>query len=64
MRISGIGTTSVVYECTACRLPDETLMATAAQRLVLVKHETRLPAPVPEELRTVVCELEEIDFIE
>jgi acyl-CoA thioester hydrolase len=64
VRISRIGRTSVTYECAAYRLPDETLMVTAAQTLVLVDHGTRRPTPVPEEFRAVVRDFEGIDLIE
>jgi acyl-CoA thioester hydrolase len=64
VRISRIGTTSIVYECAAYRLPDETLMVTATQTLVLVGHATRRPTRVPEELRAVVREFEGIDLVE
>jgi acyl-CoA thioester hydrolase len=64
VRISRIGTTSVTYECAAYRLPDEKLMVTATQTIVLVDLETRRPTPVPEELRAVVREFEGIDLIE
>ena len=36
VRVSRIGRTSVTYECAAYRLPDDTLMVTAQQTLVLV----------------------------
>ncbi len=46
-----IGRTSVTYECAACRLPDDALMVTAQQTLVLIDLETRRPTPVPDDLR-------------
>ena len=51
VRVRRIGTTSVTYEGAAIRLPDDSLMATATQTLVLVNLPTRRPTPVPEELR-------------
>ena len=54
VRIARIGRTSVSYECAAYRLPDDTLMVTATQTLVLVDMQERRPAPVPDELREQV----------
>ena len=54
VRVSRIGRTSVTYECAAYRLPDDTLMVTAQQTLVLVDLETRRPTPVPDDLRATV----------
>jgi len=42
VRVSRIGTTSVTYECAAYRLPDDELMVTASQTLVLVDLEARI----------------------
>ena len=64
VRVSRIGRTSVTYECAAYRLPDETLMVTAQQTLVLVDLATRRPTPVPDELRTAVRALEGDDLEE
>ena len=54
VRISRLGRTSVTYECAAVRLPDDEVMVTAAQTLVLVDLETRRPAPVPESVRAPI----------
>ena len=54
VRISRIGRTSVTYECSAYRLPDEQLMVTATQALVLVDLERRQPCEVPEAVRALV----------
>jgi acyl-CoA thioester hydrolase len=54
IRVSRIGTTSVTYECAAYRLPDDELMVTASQTLVLVDLEARRPCPVPEGARALV----------
>jgi acyl-CoA thioester hydrolase len=54
VRISRIGRSSVTYECAAYRLPDDTLMVTAQQTLVLIDLERRQPTPVPDELRAAV----------
>jgi acyl-CoA thioester hydrolase len=54
VRVSRIGRTSITYECAAYRLPDETLMVTAEQTLVLIDLEARRPSPVPDDLRAAV----------
>jgi acyl-CoA thioester hydrolase len=54
VRISHIGRSSVTYECAAYRLPDDALMVTAHQTLVLIDLEHRQPADVPEQLRSAV----------
>jgi acyl-CoA thioester hydrolase len=64
IRVSRIGRSSVTYECAAYRLPDETLMVTAHQTLVLVDAELRRPTPVPDELRLVIRDFEESDLEE
>jgi YbgC/YbaW family acyl-CoA thioester hydrolase len=64
IRIRRIGRTSVTYECAAHRLPDDTLMATASQTIVLVDVEQRLPRPVPDEFRELVRAFEGVDLEE
>ncbi len=64
VRVSRIGRTSVTYECAAYRLPDDVLMVTALQTLVLVDLDGRRPAPVPDELRTAVRGFEGSDLEE
>jgi acyl-CoA thioester hydrolase len=64
VRISRIGRSSVTYECAAYRLPDETLMVTATQTLVLVDRRTRRPTPVPDTLREPVRGFEGADLTE
>jgi acyl-CoA thioester hydrolase len=54
VRVSRIGRSSMTYECAAYRQPDDTLMVTSLQTLVLVDHEERRPAAVPAELRSLV----------
>jgi acyl-CoA thioester hydrolase len=54
VRISRLGRTSVTYECAAFRLPDDTLMVTATQTLVLVDLETRRPCEIPEGARVPI----------
>jgi acyl-CoA thioester hydrolase len=64
VRVRRIGRSSVTYECAAYRLPDETLMVTATQTVVLVDLESRRPIPVPEELRRAVRAFEGDDLEE
>ncbi|MCS7006538.1 MAG: acyl-CoA thioesterase [Gaiellaceae bacterium] len=64
VRIRRIGTSSVTYECAAHRLPDDTLMVTAVQTLVLVDLATRRPTRVPDELRELVRGFEGADLEE
>ena len=64
VRVSRIGRSSVTYECAAYRLPDDALMVTAQQTLVLIDHATRRPTPVPDDLRAVVRAFEDIDLEE
>ena len=61
VRIRHIGTTSITYECAAFRLPDETLMATASQTVVLV-DATHRPTPVPDTFRETVRAFEREDL--
>jgi len=63
IRVSRIGRTSVTYECAAYRLPDDTLMVTAQQTLVLISVDSRQPTPVPADLRSAVrsFELDDLD---
>ena len=64
VRVARIGRSSVTYECAAYRLPDDTLMVTAQQTLVLVDLSTRRPTPVPDELRAAVRAFENGDLAE
>ena len=54
VRVSRIGRTSITYECAAYRLPDDTLMVTAEQTLVLIDLDARRPSPIPDEFRAVL----------
>ena len=54
VRIARIGRSSVTYECAAHRLPDDTLMVTATQTLVLIERESRRGVEVPESFRARV----------
>jgi len=51
VRVARVGRTSITYECAAYRLPDDALMVTATQTVVLVDTAERRPVPVPEQLR-------------
>ncbi len=62
VRISRIGRTSLTYECAAYRLPDDRLMVTAAQTLVLIDLDGRRPMPIPESLRTPIRAFEGEDL--
>ena len=64
VRVSRIGTTSVIYECAAYRLPDETLMVRATQTLVLVDLAARRPSPIPEKFRATIRAFEGDDLEE
>ncbi|MFO7571886.1 MAG: thioesterase family protein [Gaiellaceae bacterium] len=64
VRVRRIGTSSVTYECAAHRLPDDALMVTATQTLVLVDLASRRPTRVPEELRLLVGSFEGHDLEE
>ena len=54
VRVARIGRTSVTYECSAYRLPDDALMVTASQTMVLIDVETRIPVPVPADVRAAI----------
>jgi acyl-CoA thioester hydrolase len=58
VRVARIGRTSVTYECAAYRLPDDALMVTATQTLVLIDIETRTPAPVSDDARAAIVAFE------
>ena len=62
VRVRRIGTSSVTYECAAYRLPDDVLMVTATQTLVLVDLESRRPTRVPDDLRRAVRAFEGADL--
>jgi len=62
VRVARIGRSSVTYECAAYRLPDETLMVTAQQTLVLIDIGTRRPSPVPDDLRAAIRRFEGEDL--
>jgi acyl-CoA thioester hydrolase len=64
MRISRLGRTSVTYEGVALRLPDDALMVTASQTLVLVDVDSRRPVPLPEHAREPIRAFEGSDLEE
>jgi acyl-CoA thioester hydrolase len=62
VRVRRIGSSSMTYECAAYRLPDDTLMVTAQQTLVLVDLDARRPSAVPAELRFAIRAFEGDDL--
>lgn len=62
VRVARLGTTSVTYECAAYRLPDEQLMVTARQTVVLVDMASRRPVPIPDGARAPIREFEAGDL--
>jgi acyl-CoA thioester hydrolase len=64
VRVSRLGRTSVTYDFLALRLPDDTLMVTATQTLVLVDLATRRPVHIPEEAREPIRAFEGADLVE
>ena len=62
VRVQRIGNSSVTYECAAFRLPDDLLMVTAKQTLVLIDRESRRPMRVPDELRSAIRAFEGADL--
>ena len=63
-RISRLGTTSVTYDLCAVRLPDDALMVTATQTVVLVDLATRRPMPIPDAAREPIRAFEGDDLVE
>jgi acyl-CoA thioester hydrolase len=64
VRIKRIGRTSATYEFAAYRLPDDTLMVTGTQTIVLIHPATRVPLPIPEHVREPVRAFEGGDLEE
>jgi acyl-CoA thioester hydrolase len=58
VRLSRIGRTSITYEHAAHRLPDDTVMVTAQQTLVLVDPVERRPLPIPDDFRSRIAAFE------
>ena len=51
VRLARLGRTSATFECAAYRVPDDVLLVTATQALVLVDLDERRPVPIPEPYR-------------
>jgi acyl-CoA thioester hydrolase len=64
IRLSRLGRTSATFECAAYRVPDDVLMVTAAQTLVLVDLEQRRAVPIPDAYRAPVRAFEREDLAE
>ena len=64
VRVSRIGRSSVTYEVAAIELPDQTLMVTGTQTLVLIDQTTRMPVEIPESVRKPIREFEGDDLVE
>jgi acyl-CoA thioester hydrolase len=64
VRVRRIGTSSITYECAAHRLPDDSLMVTATQTLVLVELPARRPVRVPDSVRVAIRAFEGADLEE
>ena len=58
VRLARFGRTSATFECAAYRVPDDVLMVTATQTLVLVDLERRRPVPIPDDYRQRIGEFE------
>jgi acyl-CoA thioester hydrolase len=61
VRTKRIGRSSVTHEYSAYRIPDDVLMCTAEQTLVLVEPAERRPTSIPEAYRRAVAEFEGAD---
>ena len=64
VRVSRLGRSSLTYECAALRLPDDALMVTATQTLVLVDIDKRRPTQIPEPARKPIRAFEGNDLVE
>ena len=64
IRLSRLGRTSATFECAAYRVPDDLLMVTAAQTLVLVDLDQRRAVPIPDAYRAPVRAFEGEDLAE
>ena len=62
IRLARLGRTSETYECAAYRVPDDVLMVTASQTLVLVDLEERRAVPIPKVYRERVRAFEGDDL--
>ena len=61
-RVARIGRTSVTYEFAAYRKPDDVLMVTAKQTLVLVDLAERRAREIPDWIRECISEFEGADL--
>jgi acyl-CoA thioester hydrolase len=61
VRVSRVGRTSVTFEFSAHKIPEDILMVTAHQTLVYVDLEERQALPVPDDYRARVVEFEGTD---
>jgi acyl-CoA thioester hydrolase len=64
VRVARLGRTSIAYDLCALRLPDDALMVTATQTLVLVDRDTRRPTALPEDARAPIRAFEGTDLVE
>jgi acyl-CoA thioester hydrolase len=64
IRLARLGRTSATFECAAYRVPDDVLMVTATQTLVLVDFEERRAVPIPDSYRERVRAFEGTDLEE
>ena len=60
-RVSRIGRTSITFEFSAHKIPDDTLLVTAHQTLVYVDLAERTAIPVPDDYRARVVAFEDTD---
>jgi acyl-CoA thioester hydrolase len=60
-RVSRIGRTSITFEFSAHKIPDDTLLVTAHQTLVYVDLAERMAIPVPDDYRARVVAFEGAD---
>jgi acyl-CoA thioester hydrolase len=63
VRLARFGRTSATFECAAYRVPDDVLMVTASQTLVLVDLEERRAVPIPESYRERIRAFEGGDLV-
>ncbi len=54
VRVSRIGRTSMTYQVAAVRLPDDELMVTGTQTVVLIDPVARRPLAIPESARAAI----------
>jgi acyl-CoA thioester hydrolase len=62
VRLARLGRTSATFECAAYRVPDDLLLVTATQTLVLVDLEERRAVPIPDDYRERVRAFEGDDL--